>query len=308
MVAVMNCSHGFPFERVFLINLTRRRDRLEFMRAQLFTRAGLAPHAARIERVAAINGEDLRHSSDANPFERLFRAGFLSKLGLCRLRQTSSARKVWGMDLNPAAVGCALSHIELWARIIALSSSFSTSSSSPPRFLVLEDDSLLPEAFLERYHARIAQIPAGEQNNWELLYLSGLDAASDAVKQKLIIAPGISRVSQLHRTTNAYVVTPSGAKKLLERGLPLTFQIDTMITMNVERDSNPDYREDGGNGNNNNDHHIHGESARPLYVQEPRCLSLQPPLIVQATQLGSDIQPSPPPLRLDLREDEKDKT
>ncbi|EPY29799.1 glycosyl transferase-like protein [Angomonas deanei] len=244
----------FMFEKVFVINLTHRQDRWRFIVDQLRRHAQFPPHL--VERVAAVDGRTVS-------LDQLHRAGLFSPLGWRRLQERQE-HLVWGMDLTPGAVGCALSHILIWQRILTL-----TACRRPPGalcaptlpYLVVEDDSLFPADFTARYEAVLPHVPAG----WELLYLSGLDTAGQC--DRLRVAEGVCRVPGFHRTTNAYAVTPAGARELLRCCLPLTYQLDTMMTLSVAQ----------------------RELAEP-YVVSPNCYTLRPPLVVQTTTLGSDIQ------------------
>lgn len=272
-------SRPLSLERVFAINLDRRPDRWAAIQA-VCARAGLP--AERTERVPAVEGSRL----DVNAAHR---CGFVSALGLRRLKEPPE-HHIWGMDLNKAALGCALSHIHLWARIAALGKVSNISAEAPaaalPKqcFLVLEDDSTLADSddsgtdslaaspslpFLDQLQRRMNSVPP----DWELVYVSGLDTAKQCPHMQ--VAKGVARVPQYHRTTNAYLVTPQGARRLLATCVPLTFQLDTAMTMNVGYSP-------GVVG-------VAGAQTLP-HVLDPVCYTLQPPLMQQAAQLGTDIQ------------------
>ncbi|CAM44120.1 glycosyl transferase-like protein [Leishmania braziliensis MHOM/BR/75/M2904] len=272
-------SRPFSLERIFVINLDRRPDRWVAIQA-VCARAGLP--VERTERVPAIEGSLV----DVNV---AYRCGLVSALGLRRLKEPSE-HHVWGMDLNKAALGCALSHIHLWARIAALGKVSNVSAEASavvlPKqcFLVLEDDSTLADAkgsdsespaaspsppFLDQLQRRMSSVPP----DWELVYVSGLDTARQCPHMQ--VAEGVAHVPQYHRTTNAYLVTPQGARRLLATCVPLTFQLDTVMTMNVGYPP-------GMVG-------VAGVKTLP-YVLDPVCYTLQPPLMRQSAQLGTDIQ------------------
>eukprot|EP00331_Platyophrya_macrostoma_P013763 CAMPEP_0176418392 /NCGR_PEP_ID=MMETSP0127-20121128/7440_1 /TAXON_ID=938130 /ORGANISM="Platyophrya macrostoma, Strain WH" /LENGTH=199 /DNA_ID=CAMNT_0017798701 /DNA_START=345 /DNA_END=941 /DNA_ORIENTATION=+ len=175
--------------------------------------AGVAKHI--VERIPAVEGSKL----DATALQK---AGFLSKLGLLRCQSPDSER-IWGMDLNPGALGCALSHVRMWARIAA-------TVSEEKAVLIVEDDSVFPSDFLLRLDARMQYVPT----SWQLVYVSGLDTARRA--SMLQVAPGVSRVPQMHRTTNCYLIRPSGARSLLATCVPFTYQLDTQMTMQTAYD------------------------------------------------------------------------
>ncbi|KAK7197917.1 glycosyl transferase-like protein [Novymonas esmeraldas] len=274
-------------EHIFVINLDRRPDRWAAVQAVC---AGAGLPAARTERVSAVDGAGV-------DVVAAHRCGFVSALGLRRL-QEPPRHHIWGMDLNKAALGCALSHIHLWARIAALGSvadvSAGGSAAAPARptrcCLVLEDDAALvpdtrgsgsgddgastssPASFLADLHGRLRHVPS----DWELLYVGGLDTAGQCPMMQ--VAPGVARVPQYHRTTSAYLLTPRGARRLLATSLPLTFQLDTAMTMNV---GYPPSSSGGGTA---------GGAATLPYVLDPVCYTLQPPLLQQAAELGTDIQ------------------
>ncbi|ESL09298.1 glycosyl transferase-like protein [Trypanosoma rangeli SC58] len=231
-----------PFDAVYVINLDRRPDRWAFISRQL-QRAGF--REGEYKRFGAIDGNNV-------DVQKARSCGVVSLLGLLRV-QERELRRIWGMDLNPAAVGCALSHALIWATIAARRHHC---------VLVVEDDSLFSHDFQQQYVERMRHVP----QDWELVYVSGLDTAHQA--SQLRVAEGVSRVPQLHRTTNCYVVSHQGARQLLQLCLPMAYQLDTMMTLNVASDV---------------------QSGVP-YVASPVCYTLQPPLVVQATRMGSDIQ------------------
>lgn len=201
-----------------------------------------------LERVPAVDGATI----DA---DRLLGYGLLSKLGHRRL-QAPEAHQVWGMDLNFGAVGCALSHLWVWAHIAA------AVPSAEDIYLVLEDDCLFPENFEAVCERRLQLVPP----DWQLVYISGLDTANQC--RDLQVAEGVCRVPQYHRTTNAYAMKQSAALPLIHRCFPLTFQLDTMMTI----------------------HATTRDRCGLPYVTSPVSYTLQPPVVVQATRMGSDIQ------------------
>lgn len=242
-----------PFDRVFVINLPSRPERWESISTQLSS-CGIPTD--RVTRYNAVVGKNL------NP-TRMEERGFVSRLGHLRL-ESKPSEKIWGMDLNLGAMGCALSHVDLWATIAAQRLGCA---------LVLEDDSLIPLNFLELFVERMRHVPpvcSHPPEPWSLVYVSGLDTAHQC--PNLLVAPGVARVPQFHRTTNAYVTHAAGAEELLSSCVPLTYQLDTQMTMNCEL------------------FHSTDANLSIQCVSRPRCFTLFPPLIAQATRFGSDIQ------------------
>lgn len=277
--SLRSSSTALSLAGVFVINLDRRPDRWAAIR-HVCLRAGLPSRL--IERVPAVEGAAVDAAA-------CLQCGFISRLGLMRLSEPSEHR-IWGMDLNPGALGCALSHVQLWSRIAALDTpsaavfcpSFISSAVEKKCYLVLEDDAELVDrqreesmstpssspSLLDALHHRMDQrVPS----DWELLYIGGLDTAGQC--SRLQVAEGVARVPQYHRTTSAYLLTPQGARRLLATCLPLTFQLDTVMTIKAGlprgRPSSP--------------------SAMP-YVLDPVSYTLQPPLMRQSALLGTDIQ------------------
>ncbi|KPI87354.1 glycosyl transferase-like protein [Leptomonas seymouri] len=276
---LMPTAKPFSLCGVFVINLDRRPDRWEAI-SQVCARARLASDM--IERVTAVDGSLV----DVNA---CYNCGFVSRLGLLRLQEPDD-HHIWGMDLNRGALGCALSHIQLWGRIASLSKmghasiaslpSSSTSlastsiTSSKECYLILEDDAELADdgdsshrPFLEELQDRMDRVPS----NWELVYVGGLDTAGQCDSMR--VAKGVAHVPQYHRTTSAYLLTPQGARRLLATCLPLPFQLDTVMTMKVGLPPGLRYAPD----------------AIP-YVLDPVSYTLQPPLMRQSAHLGTDIQ------------------
>lgn len=242
-----------PFTKVFIINLAHRRERLASVMHEV-EKSGLTSQAGfKVVRFDAVDGGKL------NP-RTLVDRGFLSRLGMMRLH-SPKPDKIWGMDLSPGGVGCAMSHVLLWARIAA-----AKDLAREEAVLIVEDDSVFPQdgSFLTQFHDRMRQVPS----DWNFVYVGGLDTGNTA--HKLRVGTGVSRVPQLHRTTNCYLIRPEGARQLLSRCVPFTYQIDTQMTAEVVT---------GTNG-------VAYASAVEGYY------TMQPPLVAQAgsDRFLSDIQ------------------
>ena len=113
------------FSHVFLINLDRRQDRLEFITKQLESVGIVA------ERVSAVDGSSL----DPSP----------------------SIGNGWN---HKGVAGCALSH----RKVIELAK-----ERNYKNFLVIEDDTVFCEDFVNRFESYVNQVPP----NWDMLYFGG---------------------------------------------------------------------------------------------------------------------------------------
>ena len=229
-------------DQVFVINLRHRTDRFNFIMNQL--RDAAIPRDI-ITHYPAVVGAHIS-------IDKVIQSGFVSALGALRLREPEE-HHVWGMDLNLGALGCALSHIDIWGKVAAL---------RLERALIVEDDSIFCPNFLVEYEHVLRNCPGG----WELLYLSGLD--TEGKGSRLRVNDRIRLVPRMHRTTNCYLLNHRGARSLLSKCLPLTYQLDTQMTLN---------------------HEMHPQ-LHEAYVTIPVCYSAYPQLVVQATRFGSDIQ------------------
>ena len=90
--------------RAYCMNLDRRPERWEFMRAQ-FSRLQLP-----VERFSAVNGREL-------DVPQLAQAGIIAMEALPRYFLPEE-QKLFGTDLTDGGIGCALSHMLIWKDII----------------------------------------------------------------------------------------------------------------------------------------------------------------------------------------------
>lgn len=120
-------------------------------------------------------------------------------------------KKKWGLTLTPGAVGCALSHLNLW------------NSVQPHKNLVIfEDDIILCQNFKARLHELVKEVP----DDWELLYLGS------HIKPKILAesaCPYFVPKGQVNGT-GSYLINAAGAEKLRKLCFPLNEnQIDTVM-------------------------------------------------------------------------------
>lgn len=176
-------------DRICLINLDRRPDRLERFSQSHPELAG------RFERISAYDGKAL----ELTP-------------ALARLFAPNN------FDWHKATMGCAMSHLSLWQRL---------SETPGENWLILEDDArLLPgwESAVER-----AMEPGVLPSDWEILFLGGvLPKYRDLFEDNVLSLPGgIGRVKPecvfgknpagyFHFCAYAYLLSHRGARRVLD--------------------------------------------------------------------------------------------
>lgn len=236
------------FRAIYCINLDRRQNRWRFMKKQ-FDKFGML-----VEKWRAVDGNEL-------DLAKLVEDGFLSLQAIGRFLMPDD-QKVYGIDLTPGAIGCAMSHMQIWMDIVEIVS-HEDFGLDEAYFLVVEDDCrFLPGFSEELLKKRLEEVP----EDWEMVYLGGVDAAGR--QDELQISPGVRRAYSGFRTTTGYAITGAGAKAALEVTRPLCWQLDTHLTEN--------------------------ELAYAVdisYTVSPMAYCLHPPLVEQAKELfTTDVQ------------------
>ena len=179
------------FNKIFVISLVTSQDRRSSIKKQL-NQLGLD-----FEFFDAFNGKALSDSqlNKYNP-----KASIMAS----------------GREMTPAEIGCALSHITIYEKII---------NEGIERAVIFEDDSIINKDFL-KILKNWEKIPA----DWELvLFCHGED------KMKLLETLGKPTIYKNYRCvsfkgavgiTSAYAINRLGAKKLLDYAYPIRFTAD----------------------------------------------------------------------------------
>ncbi len=114
-------------------------------------------------------------------------------------QQPDSWNSWWSRPLLPGEIGCMVSHIKIWEKIVE--------EGLPGPILILEDD------FHPQVGCSVGQLPEPSKP-WEVAYLGrwkiNKDAEEISLSEKEWVEPSASYC------THAYVVTLEGAKKLLQ--------------------------------------------------------------------------------------------
>ncbi|MCB0063272.1 MAG: glycosyltransferase family 25 protein [Caldilineaceae bacterium] len=195
-------KQSFP---IWVLNLERARDRRQFMANQLNELQW------QFEIIQAVDGNCL------NAEERKSYSAW-------------QAIKTVKRQLTSGEIGCALSHANLWARMVA---------ETIEEVLILEDDVLLtPELMhvLERRH----QLPA----DWELINFK-TDAAKLPFGPPIYTKYRVCHFQEDANRTCAYLINHKGAKKLCTHVYPIRLAADgltgrTAITKLVSYGIDPD--------------------------------------------------------------------
>jgi len=203
------------FDGVYCINLDQRPERWSYMQRQ-FEELGMP-----VQRWSAVDGRSL----DVHALEALVEGGELSKEAVPRLLLPDD-QKVFGLDLTPGAIGCALSHMQIWIDIMWRHGNGEFKGNDRPKFLVAEDDCQFLPGFCEEYlRERLAEVP----DDWQVVFLGGVDALG--LQPLLQISPGVRRVYNGSRETTAYMMNIDGVRTALNVCFPLMWQLDTQLTL-----------------------------------------------------------------------------
>jgi len=178
----------------YLINLEKRNDRLkEFMKN--IKKSDLNIH---IERVPAINGK-LLDPTQINMTDK-------SKKEL--LNNFDSGFRTKHYELTVGAIGCYLSHIQVWNKIL---------ENDDECAFVFEDDAYIPENFAHKTKELLKIVP-----KFDILMLG-----IKSIKSETLV--GYKKVKKFW-WTHSYIITKSCIKKILTDMLPISQQIDSQLS------------------------------------------------------------------------------
>jgi glycosyl transferase, family 25 len=173
--------------KAFVLNLKRRPDRKERVKAQLpdyfetfFTSDWDGP----------MDGQDLtdevlrEHGISVFPWEL----------------QTDN--RWWNRPINKGEIGCSISHWLCWKKAATF---------NDPHYVFLEDDVRLGPTFAEDLPGVVSRLTALDEN-WDLLFLGRSAQEPDQGRIGEFIKPGFSYC------THAYMLSRAGVEKLLASG------------------------------------------------------------------------------------------
>ncbi|CBH17334.1 glycosyltransferase family-like protein [Trypanosoma brucei gambiense DAL972] len=246
------------FDACYVLNLDRRQDRWAHVQQQL-SRAKLETFLrppAKVTRVSGVDGQAL-------DVEALHRNGLVTDVGYQRFLLPLE-EKLFGMDLTPGAIGCALGHRKIWETVVEKRHQCA---------LILEDD----VEFHHKFPRLLREVWPRVPSDWGIVHLGGLDLLASGKPPRPFVDVGVRHAYSGHRELTAYVLHHAAAKRCLEHTLPMTWQVDTHICSVVTEDP----------------------AAQDSYISDPMTYVFQPSLAIQITSFGTDVQKRPsdnPPL------------
>ena len=123
--------------------------------------------------------------------------------------------------LKPGAIGCAMSHITLWKRLV---------ESGEPYIIVLEDDLTLEDNFNQEINLFLKHIP--DDFDIAQIYLSKNKAITDNSQNQIVNQ--YVKTGYPQNGTVAYILSRKGAIKLLEYCVPIYHAVDIMIRQHIQ--------------------------------------------------------------------------
>lgn len=187
---------------VFLINMKHNVDRRKFFNAQYQSSdIRIIPYTT----FEAINGKQLRiqEYTSRKAYQEILQA-------------EQSGYRTKHYQLTRGAIGCYLSHMEIYRRVVA---------GDKPFAIIFEDDVEIPRTVLRDIHRALDKIPS----DWDMFLLGCF----------CIVCNKTQHFSQIQRffLMHAYVVTKEGAKKLLNylEKIPIEQQVDAAISKLAEK-------------------------------------------------------------------------
>lgn len=196
------------FDKIYYINLQEDKNKKEYFEKEIAKSSFLQSHCHRYE---AVVGKylDIRLVPDTIVTTR-------AKNDIIAQKQ-----KTYGISLTYGALACALSHNLIYQEC----------QNAKKPFLVLEDDIIIDNTF-DNDLVQLLEEVTHNDIKYDILYLGCNEIPGF---QKKIINDVISEARGLITGTYGYIVSNTGAKKLLETIFPLYKQIDSCISDNAHK-------------------------------------------------------------------------
>ena len=194
--------------RSFCINLDRRPERWEAVTSQAETK-----RIPNFTRVSAVDGKTLDAATDPR----------ISTL--CRYNIKEKTRRSHDLLDSIGGVGCALSHINLWNKLVA---------GDDPVYLIIEDDIVIPAGFWDTVQKLFAERPSlADSTSWDIWSIGALHCFPQiGVKpaDRFVVENKWMQCTQFVGL-QAYFISRTGAEKLLKDVFPIQHHIDWFITL-----------------------------------------------------------------------------
>ncbi len=190
----------------YVINLERHQTRLQSFLEQ-FDRSDLS--AFELRQFAAVDAASVWPDARA-----LVTEAALARLAVVERR---GFRQTHGELSSKGAIGCALSHMCIWLDIL-----YDSATSASQRYLVMEDDTLLPTRLLASLNKTLQGVPT----DWDILLLGCRFPRPSMVTKHTTHVD-----TRLFQGTHAYLVSKAAVSKIFANGaLPVGVQIDAFLS------------------------------------------------------------------------------
>ena len=193
-----------PMCPVYVINLKKHTDRLRIFQEKYDTSDARA-HLGKACRFPAVEGDAVDWLDVVSP-DRLE----------ALQRVATTGKRMTHHELTPGAVGCYMSHIGAWKKLVA---------SNRPFALIFEDDADVPPDMFAKLSQCMKEIP----ENWDL-FLLGWEGSGDSTA----VGKHITKMKRFLRG-HAYMISQKCARTLLPTMLPMTQQVDWAMSAHIPR-------------------------------------------------------------------------
>jgi len=185
--------------KIFLINLKRRKDRLDFFKKYYNLDLPLTI-------IEAVDGNTL-------DLEQLLKDNIINDYTLDVIKKP---RKYHYELTHEGSIGCYLSHYNIWKSLI-------DNYKQNKIFLIFEDDSIITNISLNEINYRLSSLPP----NWDIYIMSDPDLCY--LKKK--INKNLYKVNRFF-LTNAYIINIKAIKKIFNTNtfFPIVQQFDSYLS------------------------------------------------------------------------------
>ena len=122
--------------------------------------------------------------------------------------------------MDKGAIGCSLSHINLWKKAKA---------NRDKMFIVLEDDCILRNNFNKKIKKFMDEAP----NDWDIIYLGGSNLKGKKISKNLMKPVKVDKKSTHNTGTYGMLINSKCVDTLIENNMPIKENIDQNLKNNL---------------------------------------------------------------------------